>query len=102
MPYELGLPAHLESQRWKVKVFDKELGEEPHVTIVFKTRWWRWALRSRDFMDTSTDPKDVPKEIIKHLVKEENYRDMCIGWNSVHPNNPVDVPPEAEEEQDEE
>jgi hypothetical protein len=34
MPYDLPLPDNFKP--WKVKIFDNELLEEPHVTIIFK------------------------------------------------------------------
>lgn len=37
MPYSLRLPAQLEAARWKVKIFDREGQESPHVSIVHKT-----------------------------------------------------------------
>lgn len=73
MPYELPLPNRLKTQRWKIKVWDKELGEDPHVTIVHMTQWWRWGLRDRKFMDTSPDPATIPKEVVAELTKDDNY-----------------------------
>ena len=102
MPYELPLPTSLKSQRWKIKVWDKELGEDPHVTIICKTRWWRWALRDQEFMDTSPDPSLIPKEVLAELTKPENYREMCLAWNRIHPNDPVVVPPEDTAEDEDE
>ena len=93
MPYEFPLSKKLKSQRWKIKVWDREGGEDPHVTIMFKENWWRWSIRRRQFMDTSPDPADIPKEVLAILEKGENYRQLCLGWNGVHPDDPVNVPP---------
>jgi hypothetical protein len=104
MPYELPLLPKLKSEGWKIKVYDNEIREDPHVTIIRKTQHWRWAIRLKTFMDTEPDPKKVPKEILALLTDE--YRSICLGWNEVHPADPVEVPPdpnaaEMEEEEDE-
>jgi hypothetical protein len=44
MPYLLPLPPGLEA--WKVRIFDNELLEVPHATIVKKTQLWRFNLRT--------------------------------------------------------
>lgn len=98
MPYELPLPPKLKSERWKVKIWDKEIGEDPHVTIVRKTVFWRWAIRSKSFMDATPDPSEIPKEIL--VLLSENYRLLCLGWNEVHPDDPVDVPVEPDEQEE--
>jgi hypothetical protein len=51
MPFDLPLPQQLARARWKVKIFDKENREPPHITIVRGTAKWRIDLRKRAFMD---------------------------------------------------
>jgi hypothetical protein len=66
---------------------DKERLEPPHVTVLFKTRKWRFGLRELDFFDAVPDPRDVPKEIVKQL--EANVESYTAGWDRLYPNNPV-------------
>jgi len=53
MPFELQLPRNLKADGWKVKIFDKEELEPPHVTVlrgqmapgperlpIFDSTWW--------------------------------------------------------------
>src|SRR5687767_464879 len=87
MAYELPLPAPLGSQGWKVKIFDKERAEEPHVTVVRKTRRWRLALRSLGFLDKEPPPSDVPREIVAHV--KGHLEELVKAWNRMYPHNPV-------------
>jgi hypothetical protein len=96
MPYDLPLPKSLKKQRWKVKIWDREIGEDPHVSIVYKTTWWRWAIRDKTFMDASPDPSDIPQEVLDAI--SENYRQLCLAWNRIHPSDPVEVPPDPNDE----
>ncbi len=60
----------------------------PHVTIMHKTRSWRWSLRDGQFLDTDPDPKDVPQEILK--VVRQHMEQLQRTWNRMYPENPVD------------
>jgi hypothetical protein len=94
MPYELELPQSL-SQR-KVKIFDKELLiEEPHLTIIFKQRRWRFGLRTRAFLDEDPSPNDVPKKLLELI--NAGFERLCNEWDARFPTNPVS-PAEEEEE----
>jgi hypothetical protein len=97
MPYELELPRRIKQGHWKVKIFDKEtLYEEPHVTILFKAKKWRWGLRGRDFIDESPDPSDVPQQVLDAI--KAGYDELCGQWDLRFPKNPVQEP-EGDEDQ---
>jgi hypothetical protein len=86
MPYELLLPNAL--RPWKVKIFDNELlFEEPHVTIIFKSTRWRFSLRSRNFLDKSPEPSQVPSRVVAQI--EANLETLCDEWNARFPTNPI-------------
>jgi hypothetical protein len=87
MPFELPLPALLYQQGWKVKIQDKERLEEPHVTIIFKTKRWRVGLRTLGFLDRSPDPKEVPEGVLKAI--RGNAMRLCQEWDAMYPVNPV-------------
>jgi hypothetical protein len=61
MAFLLPLPSALVAQGWKAKIRDRERTEPPHVTVLQKTRAWRFDLRAGRFLDMEPDPKDVPK-----------------------------------------
>lgn len=87
MAFNLPLPESLASQRWKVKIRDRERCEPPHVTILNRSRTWRWNLRTRTWMDADPDPAEVPSEIAQ-LVEQE-YDHLCEAWDAMYPLNPV-------------
>ncbi len=87
MAYEMGLPAPYPAQKWKVKIRDRERTEEPHVTILHKTRNWRFSLRKNQFLDVDPDPRDVPKEIV--LAIQAQIASLRLEWDAMYPENPV-------------
>jgi len=71
-----------------VKVLDNELPfEEPHVTIVFKTKLWRLSLRSRTFLDEDPDPGQVPKGLMD--VIWTNFNTLSAQWDAKFSTNPI-------------
>ena len=94
--FELPLPKKLAAQRWKVKIWDNEIRESPHITIICKTQRWRWALRERAFMDAIPDPSQVPVEVMEEITRQHNV--LVREWDRIHPSNPVRS---AEEDQHE-
>jgi hypothetical protein len=86
MPINLPLPAPWNA-RWKAKIQDRELNEEPHVTIIKGACRWRWGLRSRGFMDREPDPGDVPAGLVDHL--RDRMSDLIAAWDQRYPENPV-------------
>lgn len=72
---------------WRVKVRDKEIGHPPHVHIGFKAVEWRFGLRSKWFLDSRPDPKDVPKGLVEFLLK--SFDTLVTLWDSMYEDNPV-------------
>ena len=87
MPYNLDLPEDLKQAGWKVKIYDKERLEPPHVTILKKVRAWRLSLRDGTFLDPSDKWSQIDK-VLKELVEEE-WDNLCEAWDRIHPTNPV-------------
>lgn len=87
MAYELLLPDPLRSQGWKVKIFDKERVEEPHVTVIRKTRHWRFGLRARRLMDDEPPPNEVPREVTAAILASLDT--LVEEWDQMYPHSPV-------------
>ena len=87
MPQQLPLPGHLASSRWKLKIYDNERLEPPHATVIGGYQEWRWNLRSRQFMNTDPDPRDVPRELRDLLI--DRHAELVRLWDRTHPANPV-------------
>jgi hypothetical protein len=94
MPYDLPLPRSLASS-WRVKIYDSERLEPPHVTIVKGRESWRINLRTRAFMDDEPPPRSIPKEVTR--IVRDNWRRLQREWNRIHNDNPVEI--EAEEDE---
>ena len=86
MPYSLPLPGV--PPNWKVKILDNELLEEPHATIVCKTRKWRYSLRQKCFMDNNPPGREVDGRVLE-IIKIQMAK-LHIEWNKIHGDiNPV-------------
>ena len=94
MPYSLALSSGLKRAGWKVKIRDRERVEPPHVTIMQKTRSWRFGLRDTRFLDHEPDPREVPPEVVAEVLA--HLEALRGAWDELHPENPVfgDVPGE--------
>jgi hypothetical protein len=88
MPYNLPLPRKLASS-WRVKIYDNERLEPPHVTIVKGRVSWRINLRTRVFMDDEPPPKEIHKDVTQAV--SDNWRRLQREWNRIHPENPVEI-----------
>lgn len=88
MAYELDLPTRLEHQGWKVKIRDRERVEPPHVTVLYKTRAWRFGLRDLEFLDRKPPPGDVPAELVALLTARLD--ELVAAWDEMYPENPVE------------
>lgn len=90
MAFSLDLPAPLPSDGWKVKIWDKERLEPPHVTVFHGRRIWRLGLRSRSFL---VPPGGSWKEIDDRVraTVEANWQLLCDTWDAMYPSNPVAV-----------
>jgi hypothetical protein len=95
MAFSLPLPSPWGSQGWKLKIRDRERLEPPHVTVLHRSRAWRWNLRAGGFMDTDPPPNDVPNEIVAFL--EHNLVRLRAEWDAMYSSNPV-APREADDE----
>ena len=90
MPFELPLPEDLAGAGWKVKIYDGERLEPPHVTIIRGTVSWRFDLRMMTFMNRRPSPRNVDRRI-KQILRD--HRDLlCREWDQMYPSNPVEAP----------
>ena len=87
MPFSLDLPEPWPSRGWKVKIRDRERLELPHVTILQKTRAWRFGLRSGIFLDAAPDPKEVPEEVVDEI--RASLIRLREQWDGMFPENPI-------------
>ena len=87
VPYEIPIPNPL-GPLWKAKVLDREVPrEEPHVTIICKTRRWRYAIRTQDFLDSDPPSREVPAEVLAAI--DADRANVIAAWNTRHPHNPI-------------
>lgn len=87
MSFALKLLEPWASRGWKVKIRDRERLEPPHVTILHRTRAWRFELRSWSFLDKQPDPKEVPAEVISEV--RSKLRLLRQEWDRMFPENRV-------------
>jgi hypothetical protein len=97
MPYNLPLPGKLASS-WRVKIYDSERLEPPHVTIVKGRTSWRINLRSAEFMDDEPPPRAIHKKVMQAI--NDNWGRLQREWNRIHPDNPVELEPGANDGDD--
>ena len=87
MPYALRLEPWA-SQEWKVKIFDVEGPEEPHVTIYRRASpRWRLDLRTGRLMDREPRARDLPAGLVAAVVA--HLDELRAAWERLHPTNPV-------------
>jgi hypothetical protein len=87
MAFRLNLPEPWASRGWKVKIRDRERLEPPHVTILQRTRAWRFDLRSEKFLDKKPDPKEVPEEVMDAI--RSNLALLRREWDRMFPGNRI-------------
>jgi len=89
------LPKKLKAQGWKVKVYDNERLEPPHLTLICREQVWRIGLRDREFV---VPPGGRWKEIDPDVraILEREWQTLCDAWDEKHPTNPVS----SEEDED--
>ena len=87
MPFTLNLPEPWATRGWKVKIRDRERLEPPHVTILRRTRAWRFDLRSERFLDKEPDPNEVPKGVVDEV--RLNLTLLRREWDRMFPENRV-------------
>jgi hypothetical protein len=86
MPVDFPLPAPFRRHGWRLKIYDKERLEPPHVTLLYRTRRWRVSLRTGRFLDRRPAPREVPQALVDHIVR--NLDAYCSEWNEMYPHNP--------------
>lgn len=79
----------LKKQGWKVKIRDNERTEDPHVSILFKTKTWRLNLRNQAIMDTSPPEREIPKELLEEIKDPKKLKEIIEAWNKMYPENKV-------------
>jgi hypothetical protein len=89
MAYELGLPPRLKADGWRAKIRDKECVEPPHVSVLHKTRVWRWSLRRKVFIDREPPQREVSSDLVLHL--ESHWQELAKAWDEMYPHNPVNT-----------
>lgn len=87
MACSFSVPAAFAQQGWKVKIRDRERNEPPHVTILFRTRAWRYGLRERAFLDREPPPREVPAEVIEAITGQHDR--IKAVWDMMYPENLV-------------
>ena len=87
MAFALPLPDVWRKNGWRVKIRDDERVEPPHVTIICKTRAWRLALRTGEFLDREPPGREVPDDLVE-LVWHER-RQLRTKRDEMYPENPV-------------
>lgn len=87
MAQEFVVPAPWARRGWRLKIRDRERVEPPHVTLLYKTRSWRFGLRERAFLDDDPPERDVPGELVGNL--EDRIDEFAAMWDRLYPENPV-------------
>jgi hypothetical protein len=90
MPFDLKLSKILRAAGWKVKVFDREGPETPHVTVICKTKTWRISLRTGSFLFPGGKNSELPDELLETIQEAENWAKMIEYWDEKNPKNPVE------------
>jgi len=95
VPFRLDLAEPWVSRGWKVKIRDRERLETPHVTLLYKARAWRFGLRSETFLDTESDPTEVPKDVMDQVLA--SLARLRQEWDRMFPGNPISSEGRADE-----
>lgn len=82
MPYSIPLDKTLRIAGWRVKIYDAEGPEEPHVSVFRRGRKWRISLRTGDFLD----PQDAWDQIDKGVraAVQAHWETLRAEWNKLH------------------
>ena len=89
MPYILPLSASLKKARWKVKIYENERLEPPHITILKKDRTWRYSLRDKEFLDSGDSWNQIDKGVRDAIEDEDNWKLLKAEWDKKYPTNKV-------------
>jgi hypothetical protein len=86
-PFVLRLSKALKSAGWRVKIYDFERLEPPHVTIYHKGRTWRLSLRDGRFLDMGDTWSQIAEDV--QVAIESQWERLRAEWDALHPENPV-------------
>jgi hypothetical protein len=81
------LPARFARDGWRLKIRDRERVEPPHVTLLFRTRAWRFGLRERALLDRQPDHREVPAQLLEFI--EHHMGELIEAWDELYPHNKV-------------
>jgi hypothetical protein len=82
------LPKKLSSQGWKIKLYDNERLEPPHITVYCREKVWRIGLRQGEFLVPPGGRwRDIDPEVKRIL--DAHWKDLQIAWDRKHPSNPI-------------
>jgi hypothetical protein len=81
------LPQRYARQGWKLKIRDRERTEAPHVTVLFRTKAWRFGLRELRFLDREPPPREIPEAILDCIA--DQFLDLVGAWDEIYPFNKV-------------
>ena len=87
MPETVRLPDPWEGRGWRLKIYDREIREPPHATLIHRTGKWRWDLRRQRFMDREPSSRLVPQELAESIRKV--HEQLVAAWDRRYPDNPV-------------
>ena len=87
MTYSMELPDELHARGWKVKIRNLERVEPPHVSIMQRTKVWRYGLRDPGFLDVEPSPRDVPDTVLEEV--NGRIDELRAEWDRLYPANPV-------------
>ncbi len=94
MPYSLSLTAVLRKAGWRVKFYDAEGPEEPHVSIFRRGEQWRLSLRNGTFLDGGKW-SEIDDAVKAAIMKE--WHTLRSEWDKLHGKfNPISSEPEEE------
>ena len=88
VPYALLLPKKLRNAGWKVKIFDKESREPPHITVMRGPNKWRIDLRSGEFMKLPGGTWSELDEGVQKAI-DAHWHEFIRQWDALYPENPV-------------
>ena len=88
------LSKKLRDRGWKIKIYDRERSEPPHLTLICREKVWRIEPRTKLFMKPGgswrdIDWRDIDPEVREILDDETHWKVLCDAWDAKHPANPV-------------
>jgi len=87
MAQSFTVPEPWAARGWHFKIRDRERVEPPHVTVLYRTRSWRFGLRESAFLDDEPPARDVPRALVREL--EKRVDEFAAEWDRLYPMNPV-------------